>query len=249
MIRDHSLGAKYPQIAAEWYQRRNGSVTPFMITPKNNNSYYWKCKTCGHIYPSVVSNRTAGHGCPKCAGQYRRSAEDFRHEISRINPDLEIISNFQNTDSKITIRCRKCGETSVLNARSLLQGGGCKKCNYTKLHDDRVMTESIFLDRVAKIRPDIRITGNYICASKRIACECHKCGYTWNPIAGSILYQSTGCPRCSGRIKKPILCIETGIQYDSLQEAENKTGISHSILSRCCNGKGYTAGGYHWRFV
>ena len=89
---------------------------------------------------------TAGHGCPKCAGQYRRSPEDFIKEISEINPDIEIISTFQSTESKITIRCKKCGTTDVLNARSLLNGAGCKQCNYSKLHNDRVMTEEEFIE-------------------------------------------------------------------------------------------------------
>lgn len=246
---DKSLGSLYPEISAEWYQPRNGDITPFMITPKNNNSYYWKCKKCSHIYPSVVSNRTAGHGCPKCAGQYRRSSDEFVKEINEINPNVEIISSIQNTDSKVAIRCKKCGTTCVLNARSLLNGAGCKQCNYTKLHNDRVMPEAEFINRIAKINPNIEITGKFINAGKRIACRCKQCGHTWAPIAGSILYQSTGCPRCSGRMKKRVLCIETGQEYNSVHEAEIKTGIFHSTISKCCNGKGSTAGGYHWKFI
>ena len=249
IILDKSLGSLYPEISAEWYQPKNGAITPFMITPKNNNSYYWKCMKCRHIYASVVSNRTAGHGCPKCAGQYRRSSEDFVKEIREINPYIEIVSSFLNTESKITIRCKKCGTTDVLNARSLLNGAGCKQCNYTKLHNDRVMPKTELNDRIAQINPNIEITGKFINAAKRIACKCKQCGHAWAPIAGSILYQSTGCPRCSGRMKKRVLCIETGQEYNSVHEAELKTGIFHSTISKCCNGKGYTAGGYHWRFV
>lgn len=249
IISEKSLGALFPEIASEWYQPRNGAITPFMLLPRSNASYYWKCKDCGYIYPSVVSNRTAGHGCPKCAGQLRRTAEQFADEIGTINPDIEVISSFQNTDSKITIRCKKCGAIDVLNARSLLNGAGCKQCNYTKLHNDRVMSSAEFINRVHGINPDIEISGEYINAAKRIACRCRKCGYSWKPVAGSILYQSTGCPRCAGIAKKRVLCVDTGIEYDSITKAEKSTGISHVLISRCCNGKAFSAGGFHWKFL
>lgn len=49
--------------------------------------------------------------------------------------------------------------------------------------------------------------------------------------------------------RKPVECIETGIQYESLADAERKTGILGETISRCCSGKQKTASGYHWRFI
>ena len=49
--------------------------------------------------------------------------------------------------------------------------------------------------------------------------------------------------------RKPVLCIETNIEYESLSEAERQTGILGETISRCCRGKQKTAGGYHWRFA
>lgn len=49
--------------------------------------------------------------------------------------------------------------------------------------------------------------------------------------------------------EKPVICIETGIIYSSLKEAEEKTGIFHSNISKVCNNKGLkTTGGYHWQY-
>ena len=48
---------------------------------------------------------------------------------------------------------------------------------------------------------------------------------------------------------KPVTCIETNITYQSLAEAERQTGAAKSVIHRCCNGKGYTAGGYHWKYA
>ena len=47
---------------------------------------------------------------------------------------------------------------------------------------------------------------------------------------------------------KKILCVETGIVFESTMDAYRKTGISQSNISRACNGKLKTTGGYHWKF-
>lgn len=49
--------------------------------------------------------------------------------------------------------------------------------------------------------------------------------------------------------RKPVKCLETGEIYESLSDAERKTGILDETISRCCRGKQKTAGGYHWVFV
>lgn len=50
---------------------------------------------------------------------------------------------------------------------------------------------------------------------------------------------------------KPIKCVETGIIYYGVREAERQTGIYQSSISRCCNDNyGFkTAGGYHWEYA
>lgn len=55
----------------------------------------------------------------------------------------------------------------------------------------------------------------------------------------------TGQPNIKKR--KPVVCIETGVVYSGVNEAKAKTHIEH--ISRVCNGKLKTAGGYHWRFI
>lgn len=55
--------------------------------------------------------------------------------------------------------------------------------------------------------------------------------------------------------KIPVLCVETNVIYESLRDAERKTGIKHRDISLVCSGEIYngkkrlTAGGYHWRYI
>lgn len=48
---------------------------------------------------------------------------------------------------------------------------------------------------------------------------------------------------------KKVLCVETSEVFESIVEAQRKTGASQSNISNVCNGKLKTAGGYHWKFV
>ena len=50
---------------------------------------------------------------------------------------------------------------------------------------------------------------------------------------------------------KKVLCIETGIIYDSMHTAEKETGAKYKNISKVCKGEygRKTAGGYHWRIV
>lgn len=49
-------------------------------------------------------------------------------------------------------------------------------------------------------------------------------------------------------IMKPVLCVETGIIYESMNVAEKTLGISHHIFD-CIKGKRNKCGGYHWKLV
>lgn len=51
--------------------------------------------------------------------------------------------------------------------------------------------------------------------------------------------------------KKAVLCVETGIVYRSVREAERQLHICHSGIARVCNGAARykTCGGYHWEYV
>lgn len=50
---------------------------------------------------------------------------------------------------------------------------------------------------------------------------------------------------------KKVLCVETGIIYNGIREAERITGIHNTNISACCLGRyrHKTAGGYHWKYI
>lgn len=50
-------------------------------------------------------------------------------------------------------------------------------------------------------------------------------------------------------ISKPIVCVETGIVYQSGYDVERRLGYDQGNVCNCCNGKNKTAYGYHWQYI
>jgi group I intron endonuclease len=47
---------------------------------------------------------------------------------------------------------------------------------------------------------------------------------------------------------KPVICIETGVCYLSINDASRQCGINKNCIMRCCHGMQKTAGKLHWQF-
>ena len=69
------------------------------------------------------------------------------------------------------------------------------------------------------------------------------CDSTYNNNYGTAIYR-----RIETRSRK-VICVETGIIYQSANEIERLFGFWHSKINNCCNGKQKTAYGYHWKHV
>jgi group I intron endonuclease len=55
--------------------------------------------------------------------------------------------------------------------------------------------------------------------------------------------------KISKTLSIPIICVETGIKYCGLRDAEKKTHVSSGTISHCLHGKYEKAGGYHWKYA
>ena len=53
--------------------------------------------------------------------------------------------------------------------------------------------------------------------------------------------------RAAKALSKKVICVETGIVYNSITEAAKTINYNYHIID-CCKGKRQTAGGYHWRY-
>ena len=70
-----------------------------------------------------------------------------------------------------------------------------------------------------------------------------------NPWYGKHLSEETREKMRNAKSKKKVVCFETGVIYNSIMDAERKTGIANQCIIAVCKRKRKTAGGYHWKYV
>lgn len=75
------------------------------------------------------------------------------------------------------------------------------------------------------------------------------CNADYNNHYGSHSQKISDSLKGNTRATKRVLCVETGIIYESGMEAYRQTGISNVCISHVLNGKSKTAGGFHWRLA
>lgn len=130
--------------------------------------------------------------CPICSKKKRtKTTEIFKTQLELKNPTLELLSDYENSSSKVKVKCKVCGSINFVIAANLLKQGGCLKCaglikrtneeviaDFKKVHGDRYDYSKInYVDGKVPIeiickkhgsfmqRPDIHLSG----------CGCKKC--------------------------------------------------------------------------
>lgn len=62
----NDLATTHPKLVAEWSER-NYPLLPDEVNAKSRRNVWWKCKTCGNEWKSVINARVKGTVCPVCA--------------------------------------------------------------------------------------------------------------------------------------------------------------------------------------
>lgn len=75
------------------------------------------------------------------------------------------------------------------------------------------------------------------------------CTHKYNVNHGTRIERMKMTQRNRKDCSKPVMCIETGVIYPSINEANRKTGADRNTIADVCKGKLKTAGGYHWKFL
>lgn len=95
--KSNSLEMLYPQIAMEWHPKKNGMLTPSMVTAQSGSNVFWLCIECKYSYHASVHDRTVRkRGCVEC--WRKRSSEVIKQ--AKVQKKL-IRSKSAKTKSKL----------------------------------------------------------------------------------------------------------------------------------------------------
>ena len=125
-----------PNLASEWNYEKNGDLRPENISVRNGKRVWWKCSQ-GHEWQAIISNRSAGNGCPFCSGKQPTAGLT---DLKTLYPDLAKQWNYSRNKSclpesvlpgsskKVWWLCDKCGNEWQAVISSRVAGKGCPNC-------------------------------------------------------------------------------------------------------------------------
>lgn len=165
-----------------------------------NSKILCRCKKCGYEWRTRTDHLTNGNGCPNCRntyfrGLYVKTHEKFINELKEkgIDNKIEVIGKYINNETKIRVRCKKCGYEWETIPTRILDGRLCKKCAIEKKKKTNIeflieLNEKGILDYYLPLQ-------EYAGCKTKIKFRCLKCGYEWKTTPDEILHYS-GCPKC-----------------------------------------------------
>lgn len=117
--------------------------------------------------------------------------EIFIEKMKSVNPYIQIIGTYQNSNKRIIVKCKKCDFEWNAVPSNLLSGDGCKKCGTIKAHANMIKSQKRFINDLSILNPNVEVVGSYIGRHSSIEVKCKICGYVWSPIASSLLRGSS----------------------------------------------------------
>jgi hypothetical protein len=103
-----------------------------VYTGFNNCFLTFKCLK--HDYVWTSNSRSVFHTlrCPRCHINKKRNNADFIEEIQKNNSNIELLSEFINSNTEIRYRCLIHDQIFITRAKNLLRGHGCWICAKSK---------------------------------------------------------------------------------------------------------------------
>lgn len=170
----------------------NPNITILGEYRTNKTTIECQCNICGKTFPAYPCNLLKGSGCGFCNSKGQYSHADFIKKLSGVDNTIQILSQYKNSQTAVTCKCKVCGNIWPAKPYSLLAGHGCPPCHGI----NKVTTESLNI-QIKAINPTIEVL-EYKSARKKVRCKCLLCNNEF-PIMPGDLRRGHGCPNCARR--------------------------------------------------
>lgn len=213
----NDLATLRPDLAKEWYQEKNGDLTPDAVVECYAKKVWWKCGTCGNIWETTPNARKR-RGCPYCCNHVKIAGfNDFESQFPDLVKEWDFEKNKKlpsqyaaGSDSKVWWKCEK-GHSWKAQINSRVKGNDCPYCGNKKVligFNDLFsvkpeLQEDWDFEKNKGLSPYEVTTGT----TKKAWWICKDCGFSWE---ASIYTRANGygCPEC-GRKKSSVSRLKT----------------------------------------
>lgn len=175
--------------------------------------------------------------------------QNFKHEIlySGLSKEIackieiELIAKYNSADRKYGYNIEFGGEHSVPSEETRKKMSEAKKNlgpEWRKKLSDAHRCKTFSEEWLRKISESLK--GHVVSEeTRRKMSDAHK---------GHIIPEETRRKLQANAPKRAVMCVETGVIYESAYDAERKVGINKSHIGSVCRNERKTAGGFHWKY-
>lgn len=171
--------------------------------------------------------------------------QDIQEQITKLDKELIYIGGYENRNSKITIKCNRCGNTFERVYGRLVERKKdnklcCEVCqtNNTnkRLQKER---EKHFIKTIAYTQPHIKYISGFIDNKSKVLVECNKCGYRFNIMVDRLMRKNikVQCEECNKKEKErnKMLKQQRKLIIDLKQQRENNRKKEINRINRHLN--------------
>lgn len=116
--------------------------------------------------------------------------------MARLDPSwfdyIDILSEYTNYRTAMFCRCKQCGHIFERMPKVLCETVQCPKCRERNI---RRVGKDEAVERLAKIRPDIKIVGDFINMTTDTDFQCSN-NHIWTAKPAPVIIEGHGCPYC-----------------------------------------------------
>jgi hypothetical protein len=196
-------------LTEQWDYEKNGGLRPCDVQPGTTKKVWWRCEK-GHSWEAYIYSRSAGTGCPYCAGNVlEQGVNDVATKAPELIKEWDYEKNKPFIPSDVAAGSSrkvwwKCKENhsweAVIYSRALF-GRGCPYCCGKKI--------LVGYNDLAHVNPELAREWNQdmnggllptqvTASSHRKVWWTGKCGHIWETQVAN-RSTGTGCPYCNGR--------------------------------------------------
>ena len=128
----------------------------------------------------------------------RKTHEKFEQELKDINPNIQLISQYQRQADKVSCKCKICNHEWKALPSNLLKGKGCPKCGKKSTAEKQRKTTEQFIKEAIEVHSNTYDYSqvNYVNAYTPVKIICPTHGvFAQFPTAH--IFKQCGCPKCS----------------------------------------------------
>lgn len=166
-----------------------------------NKRILHKCKYCGKEWFICPSDILEEKSCRECAckrfgAKVRKLHTQYVDELFNINPNIEPIEDYINTDTSILHRCKICRHIWSIKPNHTLRGHGCPICGFKSMADSKRKPQEQYIQELFYVNPSIEVIGEYVNYTTPLLHRCKKCGNEWEAKPMHTM-RGHGCTSCN----------------------------------------------------